>query len=128
MTPFEQLVADELAALFRAGVPIRGVRLTVRELVVTRIERGPLGAREVNDAVEATVRAACRLVVERAAPDELIETVCLAALEAVRGHGCETARCLAEATNAVHAVLDDMAYERPNAATWYWVARQLPRS
>ena len=57
-TPFEDVVAAELLGLLRAGVPARAVRLTVRELVVTRIERGRLGAREVSDAVEAVMRAA----------------------------------------------------------------------
>jgi hypothetical protein len=33
-------MVEELAGLVRAGVPIRGVHLTVRELFVARIERG----------------------------------------------------------------------------------------
>ena len=103
MRPFEEAVASELAGLLRAGVPTRGVHITVREMVVMRIERGPLGAREVSDAVEAAVRAACRVVRELDAPDELAEIVCRSALEAVRGHGGETARWLTEATSAAYA-------------------------
>src|SRR5262249_41625883 len=100
--PFEEAVASELAGLLRgggagglrAGVAARGIHLTVRELVVVRMERGPLDAREVSDAAEAAVRAACRLVRELSAPDELAEIVCRSALEAVRGHGGESARWL----------------------------------
>jgi len=97
---FEQLMAAELTGLLRAGVPVRGMRLTVRELIVTRIERGPLGGREISDAVEAAVRAACRLVRELDAPPEIVDLVCRSALEAVRGHGGETARWLEEAVGA----------------------------
>ena len=50
------MTLSTLAILLRAGVPPRAVRLTVRELLVARIERGPLGAREVSEVVEATVR------------------------------------------------------------------------
>jgi hypothetical protein len=126
MRPFEEVVASELTWLLHAGVPAHGVRLTVRELVVARIERGPLGAREVSEAVESTVRAACRLARERDAADELVETVCLAALEAVRGHGGESARWLAEATSAVASVLDELARGREEMEGWRWVARRLP--
>jgi hypothetical protein len=127
MTPFEELVVAELAGLLRAGVPARGVRLTVRELVVARIEQGPLGAREVSDAVEATVRAACRLVRELDAPDDLVETVCRATLEVVRGHGGESARWFAEATSAAYAVLDEAARERAEEPAWRWLVQRLER-
>ena len=127
MRPFEEAVASELAALLRAGVPVRGVQITVREMLVTRMERGQLGAREVSDAVEAAVRAAGHLVRELDAPEELAEIVCRSALEAVRGHGGESARWLMEATSAAYAVLDQLALERPDEATWRWLARQLPR-
>jgi hypothetical protein len=123
--PFEEAVASELAGLLRAGVPVRGVHITVREMVVTRMERGPLGAREISDAVEAAVRAACRLVRELDAPEELAEIVCRSALEAVRGHGGESARWLTEATSAAYAVLDEVAMERPEDPTWRWLARRL---
>lgn len=127
MRPFEGAVATELAGLLRAGVPERAVRLTVRELVVGRIAQGPLGAREVSDAVEAVVRAACRLVREVDAPDELVETVCRAALEAVRGHGGESARWLAEATSAAYAVLDELGREDAEEPAWRWLAWRLTR-
>ncbi len=127
MTPFEQSMASELVGLLRAGVPVRAVRLTVRELLVTRIGRGPLGAREVSDAVEAAVRAACRVALELGGPDELVESVCRAALDAVRGHGGESARWLTDATSAAQLVLDEMTRERP-AERWLWVGRQVTRT
>ena len=127
MKPFEDAVAMELMWLLRAGVPAHGVQLTVRELVVARIGRGPLGAREVSEAVEAAVRAACRMVRELGAPEEVVETVCRAALEAVRGHGGESARWMPEATSAAHAVLDQLALERPEELAWRFVARRLSR-
>jgi hypothetical protein len=120
-------VESELAALLRLGVPVRAVRLTIREIVVARMERGPLGAREVGDTVGATVRAACRVVRELDTGDELVETVCLATLEAVRGHGGESARWLTEATSVAYAVLDEMARERAEEPTWRWLAHRLPR-
>jgi hypothetical protein len=127
MRPFEEAVASELAGLLQAGVPVRGIHITVREMLVTRMERGQLGAREVSDAVEAAVRAAGRLVRELDAPDELAEIVCRSALEAVRGHGGESALWLTEATSAAYAVLDELARERPSEATWRWLAQRLPR-
>jgi hypothetical protein len=127
VTPFEQSMASELVGLLRAGVPVRAVRLTVRELVVTRIGRGPLGAREVSDAVEAAVRAACRVALELRGPDELVESVYRAALDAVRGHGGESARWLTDATSAAQLVLDEMTRERPEER-WYWMARRLTRA
>jgi hypothetical protein len=116
-------MASELAWLLRAGAPVRAVRLTVRELIVGRIERGPLDAHEITDAVEAAVRAACRLVREIGAPDELLETVCRAAVEAVRGHGGESARWLVDATDAMDTVLDELARERAEASL-SWLARR----
>jgi hypothetical protein len=127
VTTLEDVIAAELRALLRAGVPIRGVRLTVRELVVTRIERGPLGPREVSEAVEAMVRAACRLVRDAGAPDEMVEAVCQAALEAVRGHGGESARWVPEATRAATEALEELAREGGGHPTWWWVAGRLSR-
>ena len=127
MSPFEQMMMAELTRLVRAGVPVRGVRLTVRELVVTRIERGPLGAHEVSEAVEAAVRTACRLVRELGAPPELVDTVCRGALEAVRGHGGESARWLADAMSAASAILDEHAREGADLHAWRWRAGSLPR-
>jgi len=127
MRAFEEAMASELTILLRAGVPPRAVRLTVRELLVARIERGPLGAREVSEVVEATVRAVCRLAYQLDAPDELVEAVCRAALDAVRGHGGESARWLSEASSAAYTVLDELARERAEDPAWRWVARRLQR-
>jgi hypothetical protein len=124
---FEETMTTELTGLLRAGVPVRGIRLTVRELVVTRIECGPLDAREITDAVEAAVRAACRLVRELDAPPEVVETVCRGALEAVRGHGGESARWFGEAADAASAVLDVQARERIDERTWGWLAGRVPQ-
>ena len=127
MRPFDEAVAAELAGLLRAGVPPRGISITVREMLVTRLERGQLGPREVSEAVEAAVRGAYRLVHELGASDELAEIVCRSALEAVRGHGGESARWLAEATSAASAVLDDQARARADEPSWRWLARRMPR-
>ena len=127
MTPFEQVVAAELVALLRAGVPVRAVRLTVRELLVTRIERGPVGAREVGDAVEAAVRAVCGLARTRDASVDGVEIVCMAALEAVRGHGGETARWLGAATSTIAEALDALAREHAEEPGWRWLVRRVPR-
>jgi hypothetical protein len=127
MNPFEQAVAAELSWMVRTGVPVRGLRLTVREMLVAQLGRGPLGVREVEDAVEAAVRAACRLARELDAPDELIEAVCGATLEAVRGHGGESARWLGEATGVAEAVLEELARDHTDAASWGWLARRLSR-
>ncbi len=115
----------ELLWLLRAGVPARGVRLTVRELLVARIVHGPLGAGDVSNVVEATVRAACRLVRELDAPDVLVEAVCRAALEAVRGHGGESTRWLPDATSAAYVVLDELARERAEEPIWRQLARRV---
>jgi hypothetical protein len=123
--PFERVVLTELTWLVRAGAPPRAVRLTVRELVSARIEQGPLGASAVGDTVEATVRAACDLARELDAADELVESVCRAALESVRGHGGESARWLAEATHAAHGVLLERARERAEDPRWRWLVSRL---
>jgi hypothetical protein len=115
-----------LAGLVRAGVPGRAVRLTVRELVLERITRQPPGVREVTDTVEASMRAACRLVHELNAPGELVEIVGRAAVEAVRGHGGETARWVADAVSAASAVLDDVASARRDDPAWRWLSRRPP--
>jgi hypothetical protein len=56
----------------------------------------------------------------------VVETVCRGALEAVRGHGGESARWLAEATSTASSVLDEVALERAEEPTWRWLARRLP--
>lgn len=127
MRTFEDAVATELIWLLRARVSARAVHISVRELLVARLGRGPLGVREVEDAVQSAVRAACRLVREMDAPDEVVEAVCVSALEAVRGHGGESARWLAEARGVAHAVLDELARERAEEPSWRWIAWRLAR-
>ncbi len=124
----EGTIDDELELLFRAGVPRRAVRLTVREFVVTRIETGPLGPREVTEAIEGTLRAACRLVRELGAPEDLVETVCQAALEAVRGHGGQSSRWMPQASSAAADVLSQMAQDWPDELNWPWLASRVRRS
>jgi hypothetical protein len=126
VSAFEDALRGELSWLVRAEVPARAVRLTVRDRLVARLERGPLGAREVSESVETTVRVACRLVEELDAPEELVETVCRAALEAVRGHGGDSARWIAEAMGAAGAVLDELARQHRDDRTGAWLARWRP--
>ena len=123
--PFEERVESELLALLQARVPPRAVQLTVRELVVTRLERGPLGAREVRAVVEAVMRAAGDLVRRAGAPEDLVETVGRAAIEGVRGHGGETMRWLPVANRAVVLVLDELARDVTAETQWRGMARQI---
>jgi hypothetical protein len=127
VSSFQAIVAAELTWLLRAGAPPRAVRLSVRELVVDRIVHEPLGPREINDTVESTLRAACALVREMGASEELVEIVCGACLEAVRGHGGESARWLTEATNSASTVLDELIRARTEEPTWGWLARRVDR-
>ena len=126
MRPFEEVVAAELLGLLRAGAPARAVRLTVRELVVARLERGPLGPLEVTDTTESVIRAACRLVRSVEAPEELVEIVCRATLEVIRGHGGESTRWLPDATSAARVVLDELARERAEQGAWRRLTGQVP--
>jgi hypothetical protein len=125
MRRLEDLLAAELAALLRAGATPRAMRLTVREVVVQQLVTGPGGPREVSEAATAAARAACRLVRQLDAPEEVVEAACLAALEAVRGQGGESARWLAEATGGILEVLDELARERTEEPAWRWLARRL---
>ena len=125
MKPFEDTVASELTWLLRMGVPPRAIRLTVYELVTKRIESIPPDARDVARAVEDAARAACRLVRALGAPPELVETVCGAALAAVRGHGGESGRWLGDATAAAHDVLAEMTRDHVHVEAWGWIARGL---
>ena len=127
MSPFEALVGAELRGLLRAGATPRAVRLTVRELVVERIVSGPVSAREIHATVEATVRAACVLVSELGMSDEVVEIVCGASIEAVRGHGGESARWLSEAASAASAVLEEQAHGRGGEQAWRWLAGRVLR-
>jgi hypothetical protein len=101
------------------------VRLTVREVVVGRLVARPVGPQEVSETAAAAARAACRLVRQLRAPEDVVEAVCRAALEAVRGHGGESARWLEEATSAVYEALEELARERGEEPGWPWLARRL---
>jgi hypothetical protein len=127
MRALEEALAAELQALLRAGATPRAVRITVREVVVARLVAGPLGPQEVSAAAGAAARAACRLVRQVGAPEDVVEAVCRAALDAVRGHGGESARWLDDATSAVLESLDELARERAEEPVWRWLARRYER-
>ncbi len=127
MRSLEDLLAGEVAALLQAGATPRAVRLTVRETLVERLVAAPAGPREVSEAAAAAARAACRLVRQLGAPEDVVEAVCRAALEAVRGQGGESARWLDEATSAVFEALDELARERAGETEWRWLPRRLER-
>jgi hypothetical protein len=73
------------------------------------------------------VRAACQLVREIGAAEELVETVCRAVLEAVRGHGGESTRWLPNATRATYELLEALARERADEPAWRWLSGQVSR-
>ncbi len=123
MSAFEDELHWELSWLVRAEVPARAVRLTVRDLLVARMERGRLGARQVSENVQTTVRVAWRLVEELDAPEDLVETVCRAALEAVRGHGGDSARWITQAMAAADVVLDELTRRHGDDPTGAWLAQ-----
>ncbi len=125
MSAFEDVVAGELETLLRAAVPPRAIRLTVRELMVTRIERGAIGAREISETMEAALLAACRLLRAGRASEDMVETVLDAALEAVRGHGGESARWMPEARHAAVTVFRQLAEEHSDEPIWRWLARRI---
>jgi class 3 adenylate cyclase len=127
MSAFEDALAAELATLLRAGTTPRAVRLTVREVLVERLVAAPAGPREVSEAAAAAARAACRLVRELGAPEDVVEAVCRAAIEAVRGHGGESTRWLGDAIGAVFEALDELARERAAEPSWGWLAGRLSR-
>jgi hypothetical protein len=127
MRALEDALAADLAALLHAGATLRAVRLTVREVVVERLGVGSLGPREVSETAAAAARAACQLVRQLGAPEDVVEAVCRAALDAVRGHGGESARWLGDATSAVFEALDELARERAEEPAWRWLTQRLDR-
>ena len=78
------------------------------------------------DTTESVIRAACRLVRSVEAPEELVEIVCRATLEVIRGHGGESTRWLPDATSAARVVLDELARERAEHGAWRRLAGQVP--
>ena len=127
MRTFEDVIATELLALLLAGATLHAVRITVREVVVERLGAGSLGPREVSETAAAAARAACRLVRQLGAPEDVVEAVCRATLDAVRGHGGESARWFGDATSAVFEALDELARERQEEPAWRWLVGRLPR-
>ena len=123
MSSFEDELHWELSWLVRAEVPARAVRLTVRDLLVARMERGRLDARQVSENVQMTVRVAWRLVEELDAPEDIVETVCRAALEAVRGHGGDSARWITQAMGAASVVLDELTRRHGDDPPGAWLAQ-----
>jgi hypothetical protein len=81
----------------------------------------------VNETAAAAAWAACRLVRQLGAPEDVVEAVCRAALDAVRGHGGESARWFDDASSAVFEALDELARERQEEPAWRWLAGRLPR-
>lgn len=65
-------------------------------------------------------------MISRDGPDDLMETVCGAALQAVRGHGGERARWMADVTRTALAILDEEGHARRGdarthrAASGWW--------
>ncbi len=125
MSTFEELVAGELELLLRAAVPLRGIRLTMRELVVTHIERGPIGAREISETMEAALLAACRLLRAGRASEDVVETVLGGAFEAIRGHGGESARWMPEARHAARTVFVQLASQYRDEPIWQWLTGRV---
>jgi len=116
MRPFEDDVRWEVSWLLRAGVPARGVRIAVRELVVTQHRPRAAGSPRDRGGRGGGGAAACRLVRELDAPPEVVELVCGAALDGVRGHGGWSAQWLEAATAAVATVVDDFTAEERGRA------------
>jgi hypothetical protein len=65
---------------------------------------------------------------EFGAPQDVVEAVCRAALDAVRGYGEENARGMAKAAGAGAGALDELGRERREEPTSRWLARRLPGS
>jgi len=123
VTIVDRRMAAELMLLARARVPTCAVRITIRDRLTAQIAAGPMGARSVVEAVERALRTAREVAQELVEPGDLVETVYFASLEAVRGHGGESAQWIAEATRCAHAVLNEMAAGGVEA-TWTRHIRQ----
>ena len=113
------------AAVF--GVP--GVRGVVPDVIDLEKERARLGRelKKVAKELETLEKKLSNASFVDRAPPEVVETVCRAALEAVRGHGGESARWLADAADSVSAALDEQARERVDEPPWRWLVARVPR-
>jgi len=69
----------------------------------------------------------CAVSRARDASVDVVEIVCMAALEAVRGHGGQTAQWLGAATSTIAEALDELARERAEEPGWRWLVRRVPR-
>lgn len=118
MNDLEKRLVAEMAWLLEAGAGLRTVRVTVYEEMVTYLVLEPTGSRRVHGAVEASLRAAYRMLHEYGAPDDLLDTVLESALDAVRGHGGETSRWIREAVQNAYLLLEQFETERGIDSGW----------
>ena len=88
MNAFEDAVAAELTDLLRAEVPMRGVRLTVRELVVASDQPGGLTAAEVAGGCAASGAPLRSPVARATAPDALTVPCEVQALKVFSARKC----------------------------------------
>lgn len=127
MRPLEEALVAELRMLLHAGVTPQAVRWTVREVVVARLIAEPSAMHDVRTTAGAVARVACRLVRETGTSADIVEAVCRATLETIRGQGGSSARWLDDAGRAVLEALDELARERPDEAEWRWLMSRIER-
>jgi hypothetical protein len=99
----------------------------VREVVVARLIAEPSAMHDVRTTAGAVARVACRLVRETGTSADIVEAVCRATLETIRGQGGSSARWLDDAGRAVFEALDELARERPDEAEWRWLMSRIER-
>ena len=127
MNRLEEALAAELQMLLHAGITPQAVRWTVREVVVARLITEPSSMHDVRATAGAVARVACRLVRETGTSADIVEAVCRAALETIRGQGGSSARWLDDAGRAVFEALDELARERPEETEWRWLVTRIER-
>ena len=91
------------------GCPARGGAPHRARAAGGALERGPLGAREVSESVEATVRAACRLVGSSTRPRSWSRPCAARPSRRCADTAARARRWLTEAMSAADAVLDELA-------------------